>query len=294
MLFPCQLTTLLPVSRAGPPPKGTPARLSLALYQSLQEWLGLSPYLHHDAGSCELDLLYQNVTFPAVECAERFGPLLAALHPAWPVQLYGVADSDELVCLTLSHRKENAVLLTEQNTSGVAMERLRDLCLHLCLPDPDTADCMAAVLEAAGRQLPCAALDWVWADIIRGQELGEVEPVNTFCYVFLEGSATPEDKLSCLSFSQKRELWRLFLQDGGRPLEFEWLSDLLRRGEQPSEWLEWSLSLHLTLQTLGYELQRGERHFELLSPDGGRVYYGVDHPQAAERILMKILFPLNL
>ena len=33
--------------------------------------------------------------------------------------------------------------------------------------------------------------------------------------------------------------------------------------------------------------------FELLDKEGHRIYFGVDHSEAAEQVLMKVLFPLN-
>ena len=34
-------------------------------------------------------------------------------------------------------------------------------------------------------------------------------------------------------------------------------------------------------------------YHELLDKEGHRIYFGVDHSEAAEQVLMKVLFPLN-
>lgn len=291
MLFPCHLEFHLPqasfVNYAAIPS----ARLLLYLDRAIREWLGVTPYLICEDG--HMEFIYQNVIFPTSECGERFGGFVASIQPVWPVTLYGVAESDELVCLDLTWEADGGLLLCQENISGIPALQLRDLCLSVQLPDQATADGMAAILQASWACLPCAALDWIYADFIRRQGLGDTEPVNAFCYVFLRESVSLEERLLALSYPQKLELWRRFLMEGAEPLEFEWMADLLRRGKTPGRWLEWSLTLHQVLRGLGYQIQMGERRFSLLDCHGKRVYYGSDNTRAAERLLMKVLFPIR-
>ena len=82
------------------------------------------------------------------------------------------------------------------------------------------------------------------------------------------------------------------LQDHLHPPEFEWLRDALIRDCVPN-WIEWHLALYRLMEQLGIHFLCQEGHFQMLDAAGKRLYFGVDHADAAEQMLMKILFPLN-
>ena len=98
--------------------------------------------------------------------------------------------------------------------------------------------------------------------------------------------------LSGLTPEQKNTLWRLFLERHLLPPEFEWLRDALLKNCVPN-WIEWHLELYRVLEQLHIRFLYSGNQFELLDREGKRLYFGVDHPNAAEQVLMKILFPLN-
>ena len=98
--------------------------------------------------------------------------------------------------------------------------------------------------------------------------------------------------LSGLTLQQKCELWRMFL---GKRLflpEFEWLRDAMLQGAVPN-WIEWHLALYRVLEEENIRFFCKDGQFELLDKEGHRIYFGVDHSEAAEQVLMKVLFPLN-
>ena len=292
MLFPYQIIVGKPIpwEREGSGQGAGP--LVLLLIRSLRDWLNTEPEPRQVNGESGLDVGFQDVTVPVSECAELFGGLMAAIQQTWPVSLYGIADTGELMCLELLEQ-ENALFLSQKSISGQPGDFLHDICLRVQLPDEDTAAGMAAGLQAMKPGCPAAALSWEYAELIRAYGLGRADPVNAFCYVCYEEDATERELLHSLTFEQKRALWLAFLQDGSQALEFEWLSDELSGDRRPAGWLEWTLALHQVLRELGYELQISDHHFQLLDGGGQRVYYSVDHSGAPEKVLMKILFPLN-
>lgn len=118
---------------------------------------------------------------------------------------------------------------------------------------------------------------------------------SKYCYVSLDTDSAQENPVVCLSglqLQQKETLWRLFLEKHLVPPEFEWLRDaLLQDGVQ--NWIEWHLALYRTLEQLGIRFLCSGGQFELMDSAGKRLYFSVDHTNAAEHVLMKILFPLN-
>ena len=76
------------------------------------------------------------------------------------------------------------------------------------------------------------------------------------------------------------------------PPEFEWLRDALLQDGVPN-WIEWHLALYRTLEQLGIRFLCSGGQFELMDNAGNASILCVDHTNAAEHVLMKILFPLN-
>ena len=98
--------------------------------------------------------------------------------------------------------------------------------------------------------------------------------------------------LSALTAQQKCQLWRTFLEKGLPQPEFEWLRNALLQGDIPN-WIEWHLALYRVLEEENIRFFCKDGQFELLDKEGHRIYFGVDHSEAAEQVLMKVLFPLN-
>lgn len=111
----------------------------------------------------------------------------------------------------------------------------------------------------------------------------------------MNSNSAQENPAACLSGlqpQQKENLWRLFLEKHLVPPEFEWLRDALLQDGVPN-WIEWHLALYRTLEQLGIRFLCSGGQFELMDSAGKRLYFSVDHTNAAEHVLMKILFPLN-
>ncbi len=100
------------------------------------------------------------------------------------------------------------------------------------------------------------------------------------------------DALEALSARQKEALWRGFLQDGTQPMEFQWLWDAYREGAVGSL-LEWELTLQLTLEALGFAVVNGAGRFTVTGPDGSARSFDLIRGGPAEKLFLKILFPLD-
>lgn len=158
-----------------------------------------------------------------------------------------------------------------------------------------SADCMYQLLCAAVHDAYVVAFDWRFADFLNQQRLFTADRTLSYCYVSLNSNSAQENPAACLSGlqpQQKENLWRLFLEKHLVPPEFEWLRDALLQDGVPN-WIEWHLALYRTLEQLGIRFLCSGGQFELMDSAGKRLYFSVDHTNAAEHVLMKILFPLN-
>ena len=103
-----------------------------------------------------------------------------------------------------------------------------------------------------------------------------------------------QPEIACIPFDfpKKLALWLSFLKDGFQPIEFEWLADSIGENTLLNR-LEWELSLEEAMDQLGFRTRNREKSFELFDGKGNKLYYGADCRSAAERSLVKLLFPLN-
>ena len=130
-----------------------------------------------------------------------------------------------------------------------------------------------------------------------GRGLGDGLPVrrptgSRYAYLAWEEDAGVLDALEALSARQKEALWRGFLQDGTQPMEFQWLWDAYREGAVDSL-LEWELTLQLTLEALGFAVVNGAGRFTVTGPDGSARSFDLICGGPAEKLFLKILFPLD-
>lgn len=272
----------------------TPAWLTICLAKSLKEWLGQSCRVSYQEGKTQLQLGYEVLSVPVLEFAETFAPLVCKVDPIWPVQIFGMADNRELIELSFSEMS-GEYIVQQHNISGIWCEHFQDIYLCIRFPDSLSAECMCRLLWAAVHEDCVVAFDWRFADFLNRQKLFREDRTLSYCYVSLDTGPAQENPVACLSglqLKQKQALWHLFLEKHLVPPEFEWIRDALPQDDVPN-WIEWHLALYRTLEQLGIRFLCSGSQFELMDNSGQRLYFGVDHTNAAEHVLMKILFPLN-
>lgn len=274
--------------------KESPAWMIIFLIKSLKDWFGQPQRIFSQNESTQLQLGYEVLAAPVMEFAQAFGPLVYEVQQTWPVQIFGMADNNELVELSFS--KDGATyMIGQRSISGTWWENLSDLYLCIDFPDSMSTNCMKQILNAVKEEIPTVALGWDSADFLKQQALTQIDRTLSFCYVSFDPIATQEDPtayLAGLTLEQKGMLWCLFLKMRLLPPEFEWLRDAWLQNRVPKQ-IEWHLSLYCVLEQLGIRFICSGNKFELIDGEGNRIYFGVDHYNAAEQVLMKLLFPLN-
>ena len=166
-----------------------------------------------------------------------------------------------------------------------------------------------AAVSFSGQMMGCLCVDKqgnplrpsiIWADQraqAQAAALGDGLPVrrpggSRYAYLAWEEDAGVLDALEALTARQKEALWRGFLQDGTQPMEFQWLWDAYREGAVDSL-LEWELTLQLTLEALGFAVVNGAGRFTVTGPDGSARSFDLIRGGPAEKLFLKILFPLD-
>ena len=271
----------------------TPFKSLLSLATGVGRWLPESTHLVcGSAESRRIYLLYRNSTVDVEALWEFAGVVMAEIDRDWPLCALGTADTQETVQLRASY-EEGGLSLVQRNISGKSAEILRFLCFQVTCPDERVAAILLRMLRDLDWEQEIIAADWMDAEFLEGQELLDKKDARGFfCYASPNGRATTGRRLLALRFDQKVALWTAFLRDGFDPLEFEWLADEIDR-DALYDRIEWELALWETIERLEMRVVIQKNTFELFDREDRRLYFGSDCRRAAERVLMKILFPLS-
>ena len=108
--------------------ENSPAWLIICLIKSLNDWLGLPHRVFYRHGDRQLKIGYEVLSFPTDELAENFGSLVSKIDQTWPLEVFGIADSGELIGISFAGDGDSLVM-RQQSVSGVWFDELRDLYL---------------------------------------------------------------------------------------------------------------------------------------------------------------------
>ena len=269
----------------------------LTLLYSINLWLEAAPAVYSSAEGKTVYILYEDTAFLIDDFLESFSPSLAVIGHSWPICVFGTASNQETVRLSAellpSETKQNPVIeVVQQSISGQETDSLQTLCLQIDCTDHETAVKIYQLCICMNWRTNIAVMDWSTVDSSWRQMLEDLNVRSFFCYISVDSHIAPGDCLRSLSFSQKLVLWKAFLKKKLEPAEFEWLAEEISE-DAVSNRMEWELALREAMKQLQFRIINQESSFELFDDAGKRLYFGADCRSAAERVLMKILFPLN-
>lgn len=264
----------------------------LGLMRDVGQLFDCEPVVLQRPDSPALLLFYPDTVFPWRDLAEVCGGALAGLAGFWPVTVYGTTARRETGELRAAVRADGTAVIRLRSVSGRPFDQLTGLCLRVEMDTPARAAAWAALCAGSARTRSSAALEPAQAAAL-GDGLPVRRPTGSrYAYLAWEEDAGVLDALEALSARQKEALWRGFLQDGTQPMEFQWLWDAYREGAVGSL-LEWELTLQLTLEALGFAVVNGAGRFTVTGPDGSARSFDLIRGGPAEKLFLKILFPLD-
>lgn len=277
---------------APPDLESTPGRELFSLLLDVSDWLGAAPEICRSLQGKAVYAIYPNAVYPPQDFFDCFGQSVASIGKTWPVCGFGMADNQETVRLSAEENGDQ-IRLTQQNISGESADELTTLCLRVDGTNRETAERLSRLFSGINWHTGIAALNWEDRPFLGEQRLSlAVESRGMFCYGGLDPQASERDCLFSLRFPQKAALWLSFLKDGFQPIEFEWLADEIDENTLLDR-IEWELALEEVMDQLKFRLVSGEKSFSLFDGSGNKLYFGADCHSAAQRALMKLLFPLN-
>lgn len=268
-----------------------PAAIALELVNDLSCALFVRPMVYREPGSLCVNALYPCSSFGCDDFLDEYREILAALSESWDVAVYGSIPERETGELK-AWRQDNSVICEKSCVSGQDFEVLYDIALKIQTGSPEEGEMLAEVLGRVSYQNSCVAIPRRYAGYFRGGMPCHCQDGAHFCYLSLIGKTNSSDYLRCLSLEQKAELWREFLEDGLPALEFEWLWVAYQKNG--AGLLEWELTLEATVAALDIKVVNENRQFQVVDAEGRPMRFDYTQGRAAEKIFLKILFPIAL
>lgn len=152
---------------------------------------------------------------------------------------------------------------------------------------------MCLLWQSMDRQSGILVAEWDLREIFEREHIPWMQQNTCYCYGNISEDQKKQNYLEVVSFPQKVNLWLRFLENGVDYTEFEWLySGILK--QNLIDRTEWELAVYVALNQLSYTLKISELEFELYDGKGEHRYFSFDSEQNAQRVFLKLLFPLNV
>ena len=265
--------------------------LALELVCTINDLFTAAPSLLYQEGTKGLLLLYRDSACDTSYLEEECRELMACLSSHWETALYGTAPGGETGELTFHLEEGNRILCRTRCVSGRPFDQLSGLCVKLEADSSEHAARLRDVLGQIRYNARCCAVDRRAGAFLDENEILEDQDGSLYRYLTLEGDPSPIDYLQALSLEQKQHLWRIFLRDGEQPMEFAWLHEFAQEGAGFCM-MEWELTLQQVLDELEFQIINQPGQFYILDPSGKQITFDFIRGCPAEKVFLKILFPV--
>ena len=270
-------------------------KLLLQFLCDLCTWAQATPVtsvgIKKDAHS--LYILFRNFAFSEQDFWQTFGGYLIALRPKWKIGIFGTELSSQETAALLLDQQNGKFYAVQKTISGRYADSIRSLCLRIECTDAEDAAMVNLLCQHIDWQSGILVADWDLREAFEREYIPWLHQSTCYCYGNLSEDQEQQDYLDVLSFPQKVGLWLQFLENGIDYEEFAWLYDRISAQELNGR-IEWELAVYAALNQLEYALKISKSEFELYDGSGERRYFSFNSEQNAQRVFLKLLFPLNV
>lgn len=266
-------------------------RLFTDMLENLEEIFGQKPELYQEEARRIIWLVYPDIAWDNDRFLEEFGVETAAVSQECPVTVFGMSSQMDMGELEIVWDENSDIVCRKRNSRGNDFFNMEGMGLKIQCPSQEAYE---AYLELCGNihgDYPYAALSRKNMKYFSGcRELTEIKTDTYYCYIPVN-EESDRFFLDVLSLEQKKELWLKFLRDGVSPMEFAYVTQAIVEEEEINVF-EWELSLHMAMAAEGMRIEYGEEDFQIVDKKGRRRWFSFQSVLEAEKLFMKILFPV--
>lgn len=269
-----------------------PLRLLGMLIRSVSEDLKMNPSVYYSEKTNSVRLLYMNASIELQGFFIQFGEYLGRISKYCTIRICGAVNQEE-----------DGEVLVEENASGYKMKKVgvsgRDFDIlfypYIKVEFEDEEHCrflMDMALHLDYRN-GFAVVSKKWDEFLAKEGVPGIKDLFFYRYLPID---CPRKQfyyrmLHSLSIHQICYLWMRFLMDGAVCEEFDRFVELLQKDEMYGLY-KWRMGLKLAMEQLEIKVILKDRDFEVFSKDGQRMNFDYENGSSAERLLLKILFPV--
>ena len=240
-----------------------------------------------------LYILFRNFAFSEQDFWQTFGGYLIALRPKWKIGIFGTELSSQETAALLLDQQNGKFYAVQKTISGCYADSIRSLCLRIECADTEDAAMVNLLCQHMDWQSGILVADWDLREAFEREYIPWLHQSTCYCYGNLSEDQEQQDYLDVLSFPQKVGLWLQFLENGIDYEEFAWIYDRIF-AQELNDRIEWELAVYAALNQLEYALKISESEFELYDGSGEKRYFSFNSEQNAQRVFLKLLFPVNM
>ena len=270
-------------------------KLLLQFLCNLCTWAQATPVtsvgIKKDAHS--LYILFRNFAFSEQDFWQTFGGYLIALRPKWKIGIFGTELSSQETAALLLDQQNGKFYAVQKTISGRYADSIRSLCLRIECANTEDAAMVNLLCQHMDWQSRILVADWDLREAFKQEHIPWLHQSTCYCYGNLSEDQEQQDYLDVLSFPQKVGLWLQFLENRFDYEEFAWLYNRIS-AQELNDRIEWELAVYAALNQLEYALKISKSEFELYDGSGERRYFSFNSEQNAQRVFLKLLFPLNV
>ena len=178
---------------------------------------------------------------------------------------------------------------SKRSTSGRDFDEISNICLRFYIEDEGERDELCSCLANLDYRQDYLAVSRTL--LAKKLFVGIAEDYPDTYYRYLPMSGGDMEFWNALSMNQKNMLWILFLEYKVSAVEFEYVVNGLKDGSMVYLFT-WELALRMALDELGISVESQEEDFKVLDKDGKRLRMDYGRGSEAEKLFLKILFPV--
>lgn len=252
------------------------------LIHMLSEDLGVIPTIVRNLARTHLTVYFENTSLEVNQLFDNYCVFLLPISKQCTVFISGIVSGFEQgrIKITANGAFYN---LGFYSSSGAEFEVIQELSVTFWLHDVAEVDLCQAILERCKISKEFVALNCVWQKNPYAAEILEPAGLFYYRYAYIGGTSKPDYSLlvDSLTVLQIKELWRMYLEEGLCPEEFERAMELVQDGKQINL-MKWFLAFEQLVQENDMSTEEKRENFIM----------GYNSKCAAERLIAKMMYPI--
>lgn len=258
---------------------------------SLSNEFGIKPTIQANEQEHALWVFYENSCILCDSFLDEYAIAFARIHAIYPIKLYGTVDEIETAQIELSLNEDNkSITCIKKDASGNDFEQMSNLCIRIHTNDHTTFALLHELCTSIDLKRNFLVVPRYPLSQSLFQNRKELDQNTYYQYIPLHEHYGKYDFLQALSMDQKINLWCLFLNDGMSAFEFEYIHQAMKHDTYYL--FPWELALHFALVKCGITITY-EGNFQILDAHQQPLHFDFHSTSAAEKLCMKILFPVK-